>query len=328
MSNQLVPYVKDSAKSTIVSEADELNTFDGLFQNYTSFHSLSGEQDKEAHTSAYHELMNLMLSQTTEDKQLINVSSSHPKSEGSFHSHLERESEFKKKHDKLHLQWPPIIETKRVIDRTLGLYQHGPQPKAGSTSTPWPPLAENPWSKDFSPKELPTMHKDPSALPKRWELHDESPLMLKPPTATVVEDIPDAKINKCSSWLESFAARSSHSSVISSTTMEAVYNFLQKCIWFLRASASRDTLKEDVSRLDELLQQANSTVLEAQLMSYDVGVTSTELYTHLHMLRRHTVLEAPSIELPKHDKDRLMVMSLGGHELFGPNSLVNEFKIL
>ena len=144
--------------------------------------------------------------------------------------------------------------------------------------------------------------------------------MLKPPTATVVEEIPDAEINKCSSWLESFAARSSHSSMISSTSMEAVYNFLQKCILFLRASAARDTLIEDVSRLDELLQRANSTVLEAQLMSHDAGVTFTELYTHLHMLRRRTVLKAPSIELPKCDKDRLMVMSLGGHDLFGPNA--------
>ena len=61
-----------------------------------------------------------------------------------------------------------------------------------------------------------------------------------------------------------------------------------------RASAAWDTLIEDVSRLDELLQRANSTVLEAQLMSHDAGVTSTELYAHLHMLRRHTVLEATS----------------------------------
>ena len=179
--NQLYRYVKDSARSTIVSETDELNTHDGLFQNYASFHSLSGEQDREARTSAYHELMNLMLSQTTEDKQLINISSSRPKTEGPFHSHLERKSEFKKKQDKLHLQWPPIKETKRIIDRTLGLYQHGPQPKAGSVSATWPPPpVENPWSKDFSPKEFPTTHKIPSALPKCWELHDESPLMLKP----------------------------------------------------------------------------------------------------------------------------------------------------
>ena len=92
-SNQLVPYVKDSAKSTIVSEAYELNTVDGLFQKCTSFHSLSGDQDKEARTSAYHELTNLMLFQTMVDKQLLNVSSSRPKPEGPFHSHLERKSE-------------------------------------------------------------------------------------------------------------------------------------------------------------------------------------------------------------------------------------------
>ena len=96
--------------------------------------------------------------------------------------------------------------------------------------------------------------------------------MLKPPTATAVEQVPDAEISKCFFWLESFAARSAHSSTISSTSLEAVYNFLQKSIMFLRASAARDTLKNDVSRLDELLQRANSMVLEAELMSHDAGV--------------------------------------------------------
>ena len=153
--------------------------------------------------------------------------------------------------------------------------------------------------------------------------------MSKPPTATVVDNIPDAEINKCSSWLESFAARSSHSSMISSTSMEAVYNFLQKCILFIRASAAQDTLKEDVSLLDELLQWVSSTVLEAQLMSRNAGLTSTELYiyTHLHLLRRRTVLEAPCLTMPKRDKDRLMVMSLGGHDLFGSNTRhVHEWR--
>ena len=167
--------------------------------------------------------MNLMLSQTTGDKQLINVSSSRPKTEGPFHIHLESKSEFKKKQDKLHLQCPPFKETKHVIDRTLDLYQHGPQPKAGSSSATWPPPpVENLWSKDFSQKEFPTTHKIPSVLPKHWELHDESPLMLKPPTATAFEQIPDAEISKCSSWLESFTARSAHSFSISSTSLEAI----------------------------------------------------------------------------------------------------------
>ena len=114
-------------------------------------------------------------------------------------------------------------------------------------------------------------HKILSALPKCWKLHDVSPLMLKPPTATAADQIPDAEISKRSSWLESFAARSAHSSMISSTSLEAIYNFLQKSILFLHASAARDTLKEDVSRLDELLQRAYSTVLEAQLMSHPLN---------------------------------------------------------
>ena len=176
--------------------------------------------------------------------------------------------------------------------------------------------APRPWSRtcpSLSPKGLRTKHKIPSALPNCRELHDESPLMLKPPAATVVDDITDAKINKCFSWLKSLAVQSSYYSIISSTSMETVNNFLQKCILLLHASTARDTLKKEASRLDELLQRANSIVLEAQLMSHDAGVTSNDLYTHLHLLRQRTVLEAPSLTMPKCDKDHLMVMSLGGH---------------
>ena len=209
--SQLVPYVKDAAKSKIVSDSDELNTHDGLFQNYQSFHRLSGDQDREAPTSAYHELMNLMLSQTTKDKHLINVSTSRPKAEGPFHSQLDKQ-------DKLHLQWPPIKGTQWVVNRTLGLYQNGQQPKAGSSYQWPPPTMENPWEKEFSPKDFPTTHKIPSTLPKRWELHEDSPLMLKPPTSTAVDQVPDSEITKCSSWLEVFAARSAHSATISSTS--------------------------------------------------------------------------------------------------------------
>ena len=71
----------------------------------------------------------------------------------------------------------------------------------------------------------------------------------------------------------------------------------------------------------------NSTVLEAQLMSHDAGVTATELYTHLYMLRRYTVLESSSIDLPQHDKYRLLVLSVGCNDLFGPNARkVQEWK--
>ena len=91
--------------------------------------------------------------------------------------------------------------------------------------------------------------------------------------------------------------------------MEAVYNFLQKVIIFLRSSVAQDSIKNDATHLDDLLPRANSTVLEAQLMSHDAGVTATELYTHLHMLHRRTVLESSSVDLSQHDKNHLLIMS-------------------
>ena len=145
-------------------------------------------------------------------------------------------------------------------------------------------------------------------------------------TSTAVEQVPDTRITKCPYWLEAFATRSAHSATISSTSLEVVYNFLQKVIIFLRSSVAKDSVEKDASRLDDLLQRANSTVLEAQLMSNDSGVTATELFTHLHMQRRHTVLESPSVNLPQRDKDRLLVMSIGGN-VFGPNARkVQEWK--
>ena len=45
------------------------------------------------------------------------------------------------------------------------------------------------------------------------------------------------------------------------------------------------------------------------------------------MQRRHTVLESPSLNLPQRDKDRLLVMSIGGSDVFGPNARnVQEWK--
>ena len=45
------------------------------------------------------------------------------------------------------------------------------------------------------------------------------------------------------------------------------------------------------------------------------------------MQRRHTVLESPSVNLPQRDKDRLLVMSIGGSDVFGPNACnVQEWK--
>ena len=320
-SNQLVPYDPTSSSSTAprVINVEPLETY-GLFQNYQSFHRLSGDQDKEACTAAYHDLTNLMLSQTPEEVSLINVSSSRPKPGGPYMSDLTATDELKKKQDKIHLQWPPLKTHNKVIQRTLSLYQHGPQPKSG-TSDQWPPPpVRNPWDIDFVPKDFPTTHKIPSTMPKRWDLHASSPLMLRPPQSTAVTEVPDSDITKYPSWLEAFAARSSHTSSMSATSMGGDYNFLLKITRFLRASAAKNNIQKDITLVDDLLQRANSMALEAHLMAHDAGVTSTELFTHLHMLRRRTVLESPTVDLPQRDKDHLLVMSVGGNDLFGPDA--------
>ena len=326
-SNQLVPYDRTSSSTAPrVSNIEPLDTH-GLFQNYQSFHRLSGDQDKEACTAAYHDLTNLMLSQTSEEASLINVSSSRPKPEGPYMSDLAATDELKKKQDKIHLQWPPLKNHNKVIQRTLSLYQHGPQPKSG-TSDQWPPHpVRNPWDKDFVPKDFPTTHKIPSTMPKRWDIHASSPLMLRPPHSTAVTEVPDSEITKYPSWLEAFAARSSHTSSMSATSMVGVYNFLPKITRFLRASAAKNNIQNDITLVDDLIQRANCMALEAHLMAHDAGVTSTELFTHLHMLRRRTVLESPTVDLPQRDKDRLLVRSVGGNDLFGPDACkVHEWK--
>ena len=327
-SNQLAPYDRTTSSSAAprVSNIEPLDTH-GLFQNYQSFHRLSGDQDKEACTAACHDITNLMLSQTSEEASLINVSSSRPKPEGPYPSQLAATDELKKKQDKIHLQWPPLKDNNKVIQRTLGLYQHGPQPKSG-TSNQWPPPpAQNLWDKEFIPKDFPTTHKIPSTMPKRWDLHASSPLMLRPPQSTAVMEVPDSEITKHPSWLEAFAARSAHTSSMSATSMVGVYNFLQKITRFLRASAAKDNIQNNITLVDDLIQRANSMALEAHLMVYDAGVTSTELFTHLHMLRRRTVLESPTVDLPQRDKDRLLVMSVGGNDLFAPDARkVHEWK--
>ena len=234
----------------------------------------------------------------------------------------------KKKHEKLHLQWPPQDVHKKVINRTLGLYQHGPPPKAGTTDKWPPPTVQNPWEKTFVPKEFPTTHKIPSSMPERWDLHSSSPLMLRPPQSTAVTEIPDSEISKSSSWLEAFAARAAHTATMSATSIVAVYNFQQKVLRFLRDSASKNNIQNDISLVDDLIQRANSMALEAHIMAHDSGITATELFTHLHMLRRRSVLEASMVTLPQRDKDCLLVLPVGGNDLFGPDARnVHEWKL-
>ena len=109
--------------------------------------------------------------------------------------------------------------------------------------------------------------------------------------------------------------------------MGEVYNFLLKITWFLRASAARNNIQNDITLVDDLIQRANSMALKAHLMAHDAGVTSTELFTHLHMLSSRTFLESPTVDLPQRDKDLLLVMSVGGSDLFGHDALkVHEWK--
>ena len=267
-----------------------------------------------------------MLSQTSEDKHLINIPPSRTK--GPFRSNLESQAELKKTEEKLHVQWPPIKVTQWVVDRTLGLYQHGQQPKAGLSSSSWPPSpVTNPWDKDFNPKDFPTAHKVPSTLPKHWELHNDSPIMLKLLTSSTVEQVPDSEIHKCSSWLEAFAARTSHTASLSSTSLEVSYQFLLWVINIFRATIVQKKIDEAAPIIDEMLQRLNSTVLETHLMSHDATVTATELYTHIHMLRHRSVLESTAVNLSQRDKNCLLVMKIGGNDLFEPNaSKMEEWK--
>ena len=105
---------------------------------------------------------------------------------------------------------------------------------------------------------------------------------------------------------------------MSATSIVSVYNFQQKVLEFLRDSAAKNNIQNDISVIDDLFQRANSMALEAHIMAHDSGVTATELFTHLHMLRRRLVLEDPTVSLPQRDKDRLLVMEVGGQDLLDP----------
>ena len=152
----------------------------------------------------------------------------------------------------------------------------------------------------------------------------------KPPTATVVEQVPDAEIAKCSSWLEALVGRTSHTASLSATVLEASHNFMQKVILMFRSAVDQNKIEEMAPTLDSVFHQINSIIMEAQLMSHNSAMTATELCTHLHMLHRRTVLESTSVELPQRDKDRLMVMLLGGNAYLGQRLTrsLNGWKIL
>ena len=106
-------------------------------------------------------------------------------------------------------------------------------------------------------------------MPKRWDLHASSPLMLRPPQSTAVSEVQDSEISKYPAWLEAFAARSAHNSTMSATSMVGVYNFLQKVLRFIHDSATKNNIQNDITLVDDLVQRANSMALEAHLMAHD-----------------------------------------------------------
>ena len=61
---------------------------------------------------------------------------------------------------------------------------------------------------------------------------------------------------------------------------------------------AQKNIQDAAPTIDDLLQRLNSTVLEVQIMSHDATVTATELYIHLHMLCRRSVLESLAVNLP------------------------------
>ena len=87
-----------------------------------------------------------------------------------------------------------------------------------------------------------------------------------------------------------------------------------------RSAVAQGKIDEMAPMLHLLFQRINPTIMEAQLMSHDSAMKATELFTHLYMLRCHTVLDTAGVDLPQRDKDRLILMSIGGNDLFGPDA--------
>ena len=53
-------------------------------------------------------------------------------------------------------------------------------------------------------------------------------------------------------------------------------------------------------------------------MSYDATLATSELYTNMHLRHRRQVLNSPQVNLSQRDKDRLLLLLIGGNDLFGP----------
>ena len=188
---------KSQCPALIAGDIDpNMSTHNGRFQNFSSFHGLSGVESTHAHMAAY--------------------------KKGPFHSNLEFKAECHGEQPKNNHIW----KLKCVMGRTLALYQQSLQPKA------WPSLADqppapisNPWDKMLEPMNtLCLQHKFPASLPKRWEPADSSG------KATVVPKIPDAAIAKSSMWLDPYTTKTAHAASFSASLLKAAYSLTSNFI--------------------------------------------------------------------------------------------------
>ena len=53
-------------------------------------------------------------------------------------------------------------------------------------------------------------------------------------------------------------------------------------------------------------------------MSHDATLATSELYANVHLCYRRQVLNSPQVNLSQRDKDRLLLLPIGGNDLFGP----------
>ena len=136
---------------------------------------------------------------------------------------------------------------------------------------------------------------------------------------TAVPQVPDTEISKFPVWLEAFSARAAHASSLAATMLGATYMMNHNVLAQLReALAKSETLPEEVIHATYLcLHQVNSAIMEAQLMSHDATLASSKLYVNLHLCRRSQVLNSPQVNLSQRDKDRLLLLPIGGNDLFG-----------
>ena len=276
----LVLYVKHAAKSQMVRDSDELDTHGVPFQTISLFTVFSGDQDREVRSSVYHDLMNLMLSQMTEDNQLINVSASRTKADGPFHSNIEKRLHLRSR--TIYNYSGPFKETQRVFKRTLGLYQLGQQHKAGSSSYQWPPLTgKKPLGNSVLSLEL------SNHAQYAWGLSTDVK------TSNIYGGRPSSRL-----WDSQMLLLVG--GVCHPFCTLCIFRWITSCrksLGFCTPSASQDALKRDLTRLDDLLQWPTPMSGRPTDVTW-CSVTATELYSSTYALETYSLRIALSWPSP------------------------------